>query len=179
MSVSRHAVGGLEFEFDKGWKVGKPDEWAYYRKQFISMWDGIRAVDLLAVDPEGTLWLIEVKNFLLHPRRDEEPFGLVVGKKTFGTLAMLLPARLHAGNEGERGLAQGALTADRLRVVFHLEQPERHSKLFPRAFDPADVQAQLRKRIHPMDPHPRVVDSRTPHLPWKVRRARQGASQGA
>lgn len=167
--MQRHPVGDLEFEFDDDWKVGKPDEWAYYRRQFQTIWEGIRAVDLMAIAPDGTLWLIEVKDYLKHRRTNPEPLDEVIGRKSFGTLAMLLPASLRANNQNEKDLARDCLRAGKLQVVFHLEQPDRDSKLSRRAFDLADVQAQLRRRVHPMAPHPKVVESVTP-MPWRVRR---------
>lgn len=60
----------------------------------------------------------------------------------------------------ERGYADNCLRAHRLRVVFHLEQPAKHSRLFPRAFNLADVRQQLRQKIKPIDAHALVVEMR-------------------
>ena len=67
-------------------------------------------------------------------------------------------------------LAYEAVTADCLRVVLHLEQPAKHSKLFPRAIDPADIQQKLRKLVKAIDPHPLVTEKATcpDRVPWSV-----------
>ncbi|MEO5338329.1 MAG: hypothetical protein H7841_15775, partial [Magnetospirillum sp. WYHS-4] len=70
----------------------------------------------------------------------------------------------------EQQLAGRMLRARALRVVFHLEQPRKHSKLFPRVADPANIQQKLRSMLKPVDARPRVVE--TAHmqdLPWQVR----------
>ena len=167
--AQRFQARGLEFEFDDDWLVGVPDASAFYRRHFIRMWDGIRAVDLLAVDPEGTLWLIEAKSFVEQPRTDPEALDLVVGTKAFDTLAALLPAKRHANEAADVTLARRALDARNLRVVLHLEQPLHRSRLRPRAISPADVKMALRRRIRPIDQHPLVVESTT-RMPWRVSR---------
>ncbi|CAK0779340.1 hypothetical protein CCP2SC5_80035 [Azospirillaceae bacterium] len=85
------------------------------------------------------------------------------------TLAGLLPAKIHASHADEKDLAAAALKSAKLRVFLHLEQPLKHSTLFPRAIDPADVQQKLRQALKPIDAHPKVVEtSRTGSSPWKV-----------
>jgi hypothetical protein len=56
-----------------------------------------------------------------------------------------------------------------LRVVLHLEQPATHSKLFPRAIDPANVLMKLRQLVKAIDPHPLVVEThQMASLSWSV-----------
>ena len=50
-----------------------------------------------------------------------------------------------------------ALRAKNLKVVLHLEQPAKHSTLFPRAINPAAVLQRLKQLIKAIDPHPRVA----------------------
>ena len=40
------------------------------------------------------------------------------------------------------------------RVVLNLEQPAQHSKPFPMAIDPANVQQELKRLVKAFDPHP-------------------------
>jgi len=61
-------VDGLMFEFPDEWKVSKYDDWAFYRKQFGSSYREYKALDLFAVAPDRTLWLIEAKDFRQHRR---------------------------------------------------------------------------------------------------------------
>ncbi|MCI5151076.1 MAG: hypothetical protein D3916_17125 [Candidatus Electrothrix sp. MAN1_4] len=67
-------------------------------------------------------------------------------------------------------MAHEAVTANRFRVVLHLEQPVKHSKLFPRAIDPADIQQKLRKLVKAIDPHPLVIEKAIglDRVPWSV-----------
>ena len=55
-------------------------------------------------------------------------------------------------------LFQESLSTARIRLVLHLEQPAKHSKMFPRAINPANVRLKLRKRLKAIDPHPIVVE---------------------
>ncbi len=96
------SVDGLCFDFPDDWLVTKYDDWAFYRKQFVRMWDGIKAVDLLALSPEGTLYLIEAKDYRRHRR--EKGLGIAdeAAHKAFDTLAALLPAKIRAPDGPER-----------------------------------------------------------------------------
>jgi hypothetical protein len=81
----------------------------------------------------------------------------------------LVAARANANDRAERELAIAALRCRRLRVVLHLEQPEKHSKLFPRAIDPADVTQRLKQLIKAIDPHPLVLEkARLGGVAWTV-----------
>ena len=60
-------------------------------------------------------------------------------------------------------------TADRIRIVLHLEQRAVHSRLFPRAIDPASVQQRLKQKLKAIDPHPRVFErNRMDGAGWDV-----------
>ncbi|MEO5338378.1 MAG: hypothetical protein H7841_16035 [Magnetospirillum sp. WYHS-4] len=85
-------VDGLMFSFDGDWHVGKYDEWSFYGSQFSRMRNGIKAVDLLAVSPDGTAFFIEVKDYRRHRRTKPSDIGDEVAQKVFDTLAALLPA---------------------------------------------------------------------------------------
>jgi hypothetical protein len=47
-----------------------------------------------------------------------------------------------------------AVLQQKVRFVFHLEQPQTHSKLFPQSIDPKIVKDILERTIHAIDPHP-------------------------
>lgn len=163
------AVDGMGFMFPSAWSVGKPDDWAYYRKQFSRMRNGIKAVDVLVLDADATAWMVEVKDYRQQPRTKPSDLAEEVAAKVFDTLAMLLPASLHANDTAEQGMAQAACRAGGLRVVLHLEQPQKHSRLRPRAIDPAAVCMKLKKLIKPIDAHPLVVErDRLCGLAWSV-----------
>ena len=161
-------VDSLTFHFPNSWQVGKYDEWAFYRNQFYKMWNGIKAVDLIAVE-NGVVWLIEAKDYRQNKRMKAIDIADEVADKVFCTLAAILPAKINASDLSERNFAKDICNGQRLRVVLHLEQPVKHSKLFPRAIDPTKVQLKLKTLIKPIDPHPKVVESANmQHLAWTV-----------
>jgi hypothetical protein len=163
-------VDGLMFDFPPGWDVGKYDEWRFYRRQFQRVRNHMKAVDLLAVDPRSTLWLIEAKDYRKGPSK-EKPSELphTIAGKVVDTLAALLPARVNGTVDEEVSLASKALEAQQIRVVLHMEQPAKHSKLFPRVFDPANTQQMLRRLLKAVDAHPIVVDQDNMRgLEWMV-----------
>lgn len=162
-------VDSLTFTFPSSWKICKYDEWAFYRNQFSKMWSGIKAVDLIAVESQ-VIWLIEAKDYRQQSRTKAEDLADEVAKKVFCTLAAILPAKVNASDISEKHFAEKAIDAQKLRVVLHLEQPVKSSKLFPRAIDPSKLQLKLRGIIKPIDPHPMVVEStQMQGLAWTVR----------
>lgn len=164
----RIEVDGLTFDFPDSWKVDKYDEWAFYRNQFSKMWDGIKAVDLIAIN-EREIWLIEVKDYRQSQRTKPQDLSEEVAQKVFSTLAAMLPATVNASDNSECDFAREVLKGNQLHVVLHLEQPRQHSRLFPRAIDPANVELKLRSSIKPIDPRPKVVESTNMRgLEWSV-----------
>ena len=161
-------VDGLAFSFPDSCKVSKYDDWAFYRKQFSTMWDGIKAVDLLVIESQ-IIWFIEVKDYRQTRRTKAVDLVEEVAQKVFCTLAAILPAKVNASNLDECQFAEEVVKGQQLRVVLHLEQPLKSSKLFPRAFDPSNVQLKLRTLIKPIDPHLVVVEStKMQNLAWTV-----------
>jgi len=163
-------VDGLIFSFPDDWKIAKYDDWAFYRNQFSRMWNEIKAVDMISLDRSSTFWLIEVKDYRTNRRTKPTSLSNEVAGKVFDTLAAMLPAKVNASNAEEMQMATDISSTQRIRVVLHLEQPRQDSKLFPRAIDPADVQQKIRKLLHPVDAHPKVVEkSEMRNLAWSVR----------
>lgn len=162
-------IEGLIFTFPPTWFVGKPDDWTFYRNQFTRMRNGVKAADALAVDSNQTAWLIEAKDYSLHARTKASCLAEEVAAKVFDTLAMLVPASVRATEPAEKGIAGRACKAHDIRVVLHLEQPLKHSRLRPRAIDPAALCMKLKKLVRPIDPHPLIVErGRMGNLAWTV-----------
>ena len=161
--------GELEFTFPDNW-ASKYDDWSHYRNQFQPVCGGSKAVDLVFYEP-GTSWLIEVKDYRQHSRTKAISLPDEIAEKVRDTLAGLVSAKLLASDTEEKTCARRLLAAEKLRVVCHLEQPVKQSRLRPRAIDPADVRMKLRMLLKAIDPHAIVVDSTlTPRLvPWLVR----------
>ncbi|PZU92354.1 MAG: hypothetical protein DCE90_18400 [Pseudanabaena sp.] len=161
-------VDSLTFHFPHSWRVSKYDEWSFYDHQFSEMWDRIKAVDLIAIE-NGVVWLIEAKDYRQHRRTKTIHIADEVADKVFCTLAAMLPAKINASDPSEKNFARDVCAGQRLRIVLHLEQPKKHSTLFPRAIDPTKVQLKLRTLIKPIDPHPKVVESTNmQRLAWTV-----------
>jgi hypothetical protein len=162
-------VDGLTFTFPNGWEVSKYDDWSFYRNRFRRFMQDKKAVDLLAIAPNGTLFLIEAKDYRVHPRAKIISLTDEFAKKVLDTLAAMLPCKLNGDEPLETQFSRRVLNARALKVVLHLEQPAKHSKLFPRAFDPADVQMKIRQQMKPIDAHPLVVEiAGLRNLPWGV-----------
>jgi hypothetical protein len=172
--MPRINVDGLLFTFRDQWVATKYDEWTFYRNRWSRMWNNIKAVDLLAVGPDGTGWLIEVKDYTsMDHDEDERPaasdLGRVVANKVFDTLAAMLPARVNAMDDDEKKIASSMAGSKKLRVVLHLEQPLTKSRLRPRAIDPANIRQKLKQLLKPIDPHPIVVAMRLMgDVEWEV-----------
>jgi hypothetical protein len=155
--------GNLTFQFPEGWEVGKLDDWGFYRNQFARLGSdlrvscarcdvelkcqacgtpktlGIKAVDIVARAPNGTLWLLEVKDYRTSSRTKVIDLADEVALKVRDSMAALLAAATNAKEDEEKSLARSSIQCTRLRVGLHLEQPKKHSKLFPRALDLANV----------------------------------------
>lgn len=162
----------LLFQFPDSWDACKYDDWSYYRKRFQRTCDS-KAVDILALSPlqGGTLWLIEVKDYRRHRRQKPISIWDEMAFKVRDTLAGVFAAGRNADHDGEKGFARKCATSKRLRIVLHLEQPNKTSRLFPRTFNPANIEVKLKTLLKAVDAHPKVVDRIEAHvvLGWSVR----------
>lgn len=146
-------IDGLEFRFPENWlpKPSEYDKWVFYRKKIQNLCplrcntcqqckscdkSGLKAIDVLAISPDKTVFLIEVKDYrprlikgALTDRPQPKPSELskTIQDKVFHTLAALLPAQLFAENEDERALAKEVLASQSFRVVLHLELAKERS----------------------------------------------------
>ena len=162
--------GKQRFTFPDGWNVSKYDEWVHYRNHFIKVCIGVKAIDLLALEPRGSCWLLEIKDYREHVRTKTIDLAEELAEKARDTLAGLVAAQFYANDDSEKSSARQALRSKNLRLVLHLEQPTQQSKLFPRAISPAAVLQRLKQLVKAIDPHPLVVEMATMrYLPWSVR----------
>ena len=167
--------GSLNFSFPDSWRVCRPETCSFYDRRFKSFCGGCKEMDFLAYDPAGTLWLIEVKDYQVHPRLKESELADEVAQKTRDVLAMLPVAGLRDGGMSTPGHLQAgdfwrdAAAASDLRVVLHCELPRSPSKLFPGVKDSANLQQKLRQKLHCVDPHALFTNHLLGHnLPWTV-----------
>lgn len=159
----------LSFSFPAEIMATKYDDWSFYRNQFNAAFGGTKATDLIAIDGDTT-WLVEIKDYRQHRRTKPIELGDEVAIKMRDTLAGLTAAQCNANETSEKQFARNALKAKKLRVVLHLEQPQKHSRLFPRAIDPVAVLQKMKQKLKAIDAHPKVVDQHnlTPDINWTV-----------
>lgn len=146
-------IDGLIFTFPDNWGASKFDEWIFYRQHFSRQGNGLKAVDAIAVDPSRCVFLIEVKDYR-HPGT-EKPSQLpaAIANKVIHTLAAMLPAKIHASVPEEKHLAEQVLKCISLRIIVHIELPQRHRPVV----DLADVKQKLTQLLRAIDAHPKIV----------------------
>ena len=177
--MSRTAdVDGLTLTMPMGWWVWKYDDSAFHRNQFQSFAGGSKAMDAVALAVDGTLWLIEVKDYRRHRRAKPSSVFAEVAAKARATLAGLAVARVRANDPTEHDLAHQAMGCQHMRVALQLAQPAKPSRLFPQVIDPLDAQMQLRRAVRAVDPHAlcaagAINDSR---LPWTTATSAGGST---
>jgi hypothetical protein len=153
--------GCLCFTFPDDTIASKYDEWEFYRKRFNNAFGGTKAVDIVHVDANKIAWLIEVKDYRANRRTKPSDLGDEIALKVRDTLAGVATARFRAENAFERSTAKKCLQAKHLKVVLHLEQPQKISRLFPQIVNPADLKLRLKMLLKAVDAHPQVVNCNT------------------
>lgn len=146
-------VERLSFSFPEDWDASKYDEWSFYRSQFSRQFDGIGAVDIIALNTEGDVYLIEAKDYRHPDSVKPSELPQAIANKVVMTLAAMLPASLHATDVDEKNMAKNVLGCKNIRVVAHIEQSRAHKKKVV----PADIQQKLKQLLRAVDKHPKVV----------------------
>ncbi len=160
--------GLLAFDFPNQWVASKYDDWAFFVNHFQKL-QGTKAVDIVAIHADQRLWLIEVKDYRAEPRQKSLELAEEVALKARDTLAGLMAAQLRANNAAEADIARRAVRCVDLRVVLHLEQPSKPSRLHP-AEDLSKLQQKLKQLLHAIDPHPRLTNlAEGNRFGWDVR----------
>ena len=163
-------VDGLLLTMPAGWWVWKYDDSAFHRNQFQSFAGGSKAVDAVALAQDGSLWLIEVKDYRQQRRRKPSSVFDEVAAKVRSTLAGLATARARANDHAERNMAHAAMGCAQIRVALLLAQPVKPSRLFPQLMDPADAQLELRRAVRSVDPRALCAAGAVgkDRLPWST-----------
>ena len=161
--------GSLTFSFPAGADAAKYDEWSFYRNQFNHAFGGTKAIDLIYIDADQT-WLIEVKDYRKNRRTKTIELGDEIAFKVRDTLAGLAACKCNANDQGEKRLACLALKRDKIRVVLHIEQPGKPSRLFPKVVDQSKLLMKLKQKVGAVDAHPTVVDQQSlkANMNWTV-----------
>jgi len=163
-------VDGQRLTMPDGWWIWKYDDSTFHRNQFQGFAGGSKAVDAVALSSDGTLWLIEVKDYRQHRRTKPSSVFAEVAAKVRATLAGLAVARTKANDPDERNLAAQAMQCLKLRVALQLTQPNRPSRLFPQVIDPQDARDKMRRELRAVDAHPLCMSSATQiaNAPWQT-----------
>lgn len=163
-------IDGMRLTMPEGWWVWKYDDSSFHRNQFQSFAGGSKAVDAVALTVDGTLWLIELKDYRRQRRSKPSSVFAEVAAKAQATLAGLATARVRANDQEEKNLAHKAMGCRKIRVALQMAQPLTRSRLFPQAVDPADAQIQLRRVLRAVDPHALCATGTigNDRLPWST-----------
>ncbi len=169
-------VDSREFTFPAGWVCRKyEDDQSFYRNKIEPSFKfdkepGLKGVDIVAFSPDRQMWLIESKDYRHHQRTKPEDPAREFVLKVRDTLTGLMVAVVDRQDNTLDDIRRCVHAATSIRLAFQFEQPCRHSKLFPRVFDPADVQQQIKTKVRRICPHPLVIDATNQRcVPWKVR----------
>lgn len=163
-------VDGVRLTMPAGWWAWKYDESDFHQNRFQSFAGGLKAMDVVAWEPNKTLWLIELKDYRRNKRRKPSSVFDEVAGKVRDTLAGLAVARVSAASLPERTSAQQALACTQIRVVLQLAQSAHPSRLSPQVVNPADAHMQLRRAVKHVDAWPvcavGAVGKLNTVLPW-------------
>jgi hypothetical protein len=149
----------------------KFDDTSYYRDHFSRIQNDISAVDILAVDNK-TGYLIEIKDYT-HPDTGNLKLRDLIEtivKKVLSTLSAILPMKNYASiPTEEKQIVTLFSKTNEIKVFLHLELPPPTSKMEQSTWDFQNLEMKLKKRLKPIDAHPKVVSKKYPNNDlWKV-----------
>lgn len=174
-----HTEGNLLFSFPDDWTVIKFDSSRFYLKQWQSFASGCKGVDFIACGPDCDVWFIEVKDYRQASRTKPSDLFEEVAQKVRDSLAALKVLAYRMTDSEEVALARKVLKGSRrFRIVLHLEQPAKPSKIFQQVIDPKTAQHKIRQKLRVIDPHCLVGDkSYMNHkVGWQVSAAQAGGT---
>ena len=150
--MTKYREAAFRYAFPSGWKVVRLQEDEFYRRQFQGFNGGSKEVDFAALDAEAScLWLVEAKDYGLHPRSKPGDVIEEVASKVRDSLACIEAMKISAGsNSDSRSAAETLSKAQSCRVAFHLELPATESLAFSR-IDVADMKIKLRSLMRAID----------------------------
>jgi hypothetical protein len=162
--------GKLIFDFDC--EAIKFDDTTFYRQHFSKITNGIKAVDILAVNQEIG-YLIEIKDYTDPNTKHltiKELIEIVI-HKVISTLAAILPMKISVNHSArERKIARNFSRANEIKVIVHIELPPKRRTLKQSNWDLSNLQIQLGRKLKAIDAHPKVVSKdELPNLPWMVK----------
>ncbi|MCK9623106.1 MAG: hypothetical protein M0R47_21540 [Methylobacter sp.] len=160
--------GNLSFRFE--FDAIKFDDSQYYRDHFFKIQNGIRAVDIVAVN-SSTAYLIEIKDYRHPETKNLKPNKLieVIVNKVISTLSAILPMKNNANISEEKSIAGSFSKTSQIKVVLHIETPPPRRTLEQSCYNVQKIQAELRRKLKPIDAHATIVSKKNlKGLPWTV-----------
>lgn len=160
--------GRIQFGFPDDWLVCRPEKCSYYTKHFQRL-AGSKEMDFILFEPdEKRLWLLEVKDYTTNKRSKQGDLFDEIAIKSRDSMALLLAGAVKddVSNHGIGQFMATCLIPRSIRVILHLEQPSKPSKLFPGVKFKADASQMLRMKVGCLDSHATVVSTEDSHVPW-------------
>ncbi len=170
MKTQAFQEGRLRFEFPACWWVLRPGEASFYKKHFQRFCGGSKETDFVLKSDDGEWYLLEVKDYTTDRRT--KPLDLVeeLSIKVRDTLSLLMAGAANDPTEsnGVGAFCRSGGMPSKIRVVLHLEQPSKSSRMFPGVALEANLLTKLKKSFRCVDSHPRVVSTDSSNVPWKA-----------
>jgi hypothetical protein len=163
-----HDVDGVTFTFADSWETEIYDKWPSYLGKLQAM--EAKGVDVIAVHDEEA-WLIEVKDYT-NPQTERIPLAdlpKTIAAKCLDTLGGLVTVSRDQDVE-QRAFAAAALGKRSLRVVLHVEIPQKTGRLSNPKSVQIGLRRKLRQAVKAIDPHALIHSREIPADDWVTRR---------
>lgn len=111
-----------------------------------------------------------MKDYTTDPRLKKQCVFEEVAEKIRDSLALLIAGSIRddPSNGGVRSFMDICSIPKDIKIVLHLEQPLKPSKLFPGVKIKADSTQMLRSKVKAIDPHARVTSTPLSGMKWKT-----------
>lgn len=164
--------GKLKFNFSKSFDAIKFDDSIYYRKHFQKIQQGIKAIDILAINRDEN-YMIEVKDYT-HP--DTVPLEHTqlledIIKKFIFSISAIYPMSYIITQNEEQEIAKNFLKNRILFLILHIEIPRPRRNLKQSNYNLPNLQLELRRRLSTITNKTNikvVSKSNLKDLPWSV-----------
>lgn len=162
-------VDGSILTFPAGWQLEKLDDWpeqsTLTQPPFYA-----KGCDLVAMK-EGTLWLIEVKDYTYQGAKVPANLAETVGLKIFHSLAVLHSVA-RWGDGPRKTFSKNALNCDDARVCLALELPDGGRRLIGVSTPLAGIFDKLKKVTRKLRVYRPVISNshQLNGVPWNIKR---------
>jgi len=161
--------GRLKFEFDC--EAMQLDDSKFYRNKFVKIQEGIKSIDILAVD-ESNNYFIEIKDYT-HPDTislKQNDFISSIKNKVIDSLAILFPMKI-CSYSNEVDIALKVLSNDNLTLILHIEKPPLGSKLAQSKWSESNISIKVKQQLQGILKSVKFTSiAKANTLPWSVSR---------